>query len=102
MVLAARDNELDRSRVELLSVIGEGQFGDVQRGIYRPPRDGQPIHVAVKTCKATDGDSQVKEKFLQEACKSFSSCDAKSLKSDLGATRLVVIVQNLYYQVLIY
>ena len=79
MVSAARDNELDRSRVELQSVIGEGQFGDVQRGIYRPPRDGQPIQVAVKTCKTSDGDSQVTDKFLQEACESCCPGGAKSL-----------------------
>ena len=31
----ARDYELDRSRVELHEIIGEGQFGDVHKGLYR-------------------------------------------------------------------
>jgi hypothetical protein len=29
-----RDFELDRSRLDLVEIIGEGQFGDVFRGIY--------------------------------------------------------------------
>lgn len=65
---SARDYELDRSQIELLEIIGEGQFGDVHKGNYTD-RDGQVIPVAVKTCKP-DSDVSTGEKFLEEACKS--------------------------------
>ncbi|XP_046384921.1 focal adhesion kinase 1 [Ischnura elegans] len=61
---ATRDYELERAQIELAEIIGEGQFGDVHKGMYRGP--GQPIPVAVKTCKA-DADIATAEKFLEEA-----------------------------------
>ena len=66
-----RDFELDRSRVDLVEIIGEGQFGDVYRGIYSPSSTGlEPVPVAVKTCKI-DQDGSMADKFLEEACKSI-------------------------------
>ena len=86
----ARDYEIDRSRVELGDIIGEGQvrsvtlfyilqylsdvknclplqFGDVHKGVYTSESSGV-IPVAVKTCKVA-GDEAMTEKFLEEACK---------------------------------
>ena len=77
----ARDYEVDRTRVELHEIIGEGQFGDVHKGIYHvPPHQislsnlasmeaskGQ-LPIAVKTCKV-EGHDTMAEKFLEEACK---------------------------------
>lgn len=77
-----RDYEVDRSKVELQEIIGEGQFGDVHKGIYRPdgvdakdhhhhhqprPVGGATLPVAVKICKVVDDDVKT-EKFLEEAC----------------------------------
>ena len=61
-----RDFELDRSRVDLTEIIGEGQFGDVFRGIYTSGQESLPV--AVKTCKI-DQDVSMADKFLEEACK---------------------------------
>ena len=69
----ARDYELDRARLELMDIIGEGQFGDVHKGIYRPVVQGQEkaaTPVAVKTCKV-ETDASMAEKFLEEACESY-------------------------------
>lgn len=67
----ARDYEVDRSRIELQEIIGEGQFGDVHKGVYKPHRDDEApeesIPIAVKTCKVTN--DAMAEKFLEEACK---------------------------------
>ncbi|EEB19123.1 protein tyrosine kinase 2 beta, putative [Pediculus humanus corporis] len=62
---ATREYELDRRRIDLLEIIGEGQFGDVFRGSYTE-KEGSVIPVAVKTCKA-DSDVSTGEKFLEEA-----------------------------------
>eukprot|EP00096_Caligus_rogercresseyi_P011337 TRINITY_DN4430_c0_g1_i1.p1 TRINITY_DN4430_c0_g1~~TRINITY_DN4430_c0_g1_i1.p1 ORF type:complete len:998 (-),score=345.77 TRINITY_DN4430_c0_g1_i1:144-3137(-) len=59
----SRDYEIPRSRLELQDIIGEGQFGDVHRGIYS--RSGEEICVAVKTCKVAGGN--MADKFLEEA-----------------------------------
>ena len=77
----ARDYEVDRSRVELHEIIGEGQFGDVHKGVYHVPShqisqsnmnnpDAAKGHlpIAVKTCKV-EGRESMAEKFLEEACK---------------------------------
>ena len=77
----ARDYEIDRSRVELHDIIGEGQFGDVHKGVYHVPShqisqsnlnnpDAAKGHlpIAVKTCKV-EGRESMAEKFLEEACK---------------------------------
>ena len=79
----ARDYEIDRTRVELHEIIGEGQFGDVHKGLYHVPSHqinssnlnnpaaskGQ-LPIAVKTCKVEAKDSMA-EKFLEEACKFY-------------------------------
>ena len=71
MIFSARDYELVRNQVELGEIIGEGQFGDVHKGIFKG-RDNQSIPVAVKTCKA-DADLATAEKFLEEACEYYNS-----------------------------
>lgn len=58
--------ELERDRITLGDIIGEGQFGDVHRGTYSSS-DGTPLQVAVKVCKA-DSEQAVGNKFLEEAC----------------------------------
>ncbi|XP_014663511.1 PREDICTED: focal adhesion kinase 1-like [Priapulus caudatus] len=73
------DWELPRERISLTEIIGEGQFGDVHRGVYAT-RDGHRVDVAIKTCKtaaataaAMDADDDDRdafgetEKFLEEA-----------------------------------
>lgn len=65
MLCLARDYELNRSQVELAEIIGEGQFGDVHKGVCRVRDNSVPV--AVKTCKA-DADMATAEKFLEEAC----------------------------------
>ena len=56
----ARDYEVDRSRVELQEIIGEGQFGDVYKGVFA--QDDEIVPIAIKTCKVAQS-----EKFLEEA-----------------------------------
>jgi len=63
--LSNKSYEIDRKQINLLSVIGKGQFGDVQRGTYTIA-DGTVVEVAIKTCKE-DCDLSVSEKFLEEA-----------------------------------
>ena len=67
--------------MELHEIIGEGQFGDVHKGVYHVPShqisqsnlnnpDAAKGHlpIAVKTCKV-EGRESMAEKFLEEACK---------------------------------
>jgi len=63
--LSNKSYEIDRKQINLLSIIGHGQFGDVHRGSYTMA-DGNAVEVAVKTCKE-DCDPSVSEKFLEEA-----------------------------------
>ncbi|XP_025110216.1 focal adhesion kinase 1-like isoform X6 [Pomacea canaliculata] len=60
-----RDYEIQRERIKLLEILGEGQFGDVYKGLFYD-RDGVQVPVAVKTCKETSEESMT-EKFLEEA-----------------------------------
>uniref|UniRef100_A0A8D8RG83 non-specific protein-tyrosine kinase n=2 Tax=Cacopsylla melanoneura TaxID=428564 RepID=A0A8D8RG83_9HEMI len=62
---ASRNYELTRNQIEIGEKIGDGQFGDVHRGVFRRP-DKTVISVAVKTCKG-DTDLSTAEKFLEEA-----------------------------------
>ncbi|VDL19613.1 unnamed protein product [Hymenolepis diminuta] len=56
-----------RSHITLERVLGEGQFGDVYKGIYRPPEAGSSvISVAVKACKVGLGTEE-KQRWLEEA-----------------------------------
>ena len=32
-------------------ILGEGQFGDVYRGVYKPNNSSEQHSIAVKTCK---------------------------------------------------
>ncbi|XP_052774521.1 focal adhesion kinase 1-like isoform X3 [Mya arenaria] len=61
----SHDYEIQRDRVCLKDILGNGQFGDVHKGIYRD-KDGNEIPVAVKTCKE-DNEESMTEKFLEEA-----------------------------------
>ncbi|XP_064624922.1 focal adhesion kinase 1-like isoform X3 [Lineus longissimus] len=62
---AARDYEIMRGDIELQEILGEGQFGDVHKGVYMG-RDGRNLAVAIKTCKLDNEDSMA-DKFLEEA-----------------------------------
>lgn len=63
--------ELFRDQVELGEIIGEGQFGDVHKGVchMRSTKNtpGNAVAVAIKTCKP-DADMATTNKFLEEAC----------------------------------
>lgn len=60
--MAAKDYDIPRSRLKLEMIIGQGQFGDVHRGIYTSPDDPN-MPVAIKSCK----NAESREKFLEEA-----------------------------------
>lgn len=62
---AVKNYELVRTQIELQDILGEGQFGDVHKGIFKS-KDGVCIPIAVKTCKG-DADLPTTEKFLEEA-----------------------------------
>ncbi|XP_069128415.1 LOW QUALITY PROTEIN: focal adhesion kinase 1-like [Argopecten irradians] len=61
----SRDYELRRDAINLQEVLGEGQFGDVHKGVYID-KEGLSVAVAVKTCKE-DNEESMTEKFLEEA-----------------------------------
>lgn len=67
-VFIAKNYELVRKQIELGDILGEGQFGDVHKGLFKS-KDSTLLPVAVKTCKG-DADLPTTEKFLEEACKS--------------------------------
>lgn len=69
-MFSARNYELVRNQIELVEIIGEGQFGDVHKGTCKSARDNSVTPVAVKTCKV-EADFATAEKFLEEACKSL-------------------------------
>jgi len=76
--------QIERSRVHLLEIIGEGQFGDVHKGVYDGTDGGSGGEsgnfVAVKTCKVEGDDrNRMTEKFLEEACK----CSTFSFKLNI-------------------
>ncbi|KAA0200331.1 PTK2 protein tyrosine kinase 2 [Fasciolopsis buskii] len=58
--------EMPRGSVILEQVLGEGQFGDVYKGIYRKESQTEAISVAVKTCKI-DASPEERGQFLEEA-----------------------------------
>lgn len=64
--------DLFREQIELGEIIGEGQFGDVHKGVcYMRSTKNTPrnaVEVAIKTCKP-DADIATTDKFLEEACK---------------------------------
>ncbi|BFY99901.1 hypothetical protein BsWGS_02944 [Bradybaena similaris] len=61
----ARDNEIPRDHIRLVEILGEGQFGDVYKGMYFD-KEGMQVPVAIKTCKE-DGEETMTDKFLEEA-----------------------------------
>ncbi|KAL5016947.1 hypothetical protein ScPMuIL_006536 [Solemya velum] len=61
----ALNYELPRGNVQLVEILGEGQFGDVYKGVYYE-RESVQVPVAVKTCKE-DKEEATTEKFLEEA-----------------------------------
>lgn len=63
---SGRDYELSREKIELGEIIGQGQFGDVHKGVYKLRPDNS-VPVAIKTCKV-DADLATAERFLEEAC----------------------------------
>ncbi|XP_050545837.1 focal adhesion kinase 1 isoform X2 [Daktulosphaira vitifoliae] len=68
--LANCNYELFRDQIELCEIIGEGQFGDVHKGVchMRTTKNSptNAIAVAIKTCKS-DADVATTDKFLEEA-----------------------------------
>ncbi|XP_069194882.1 focal adhesion kinase 1 isoform X1 [Procambarus clarkii] len=62
---ATKDYELERSNIDVGEIIGEGQFGDVHKGVYHS-RDDSNVLVAIKTCKV-ESEGTMAEKFLEEA-----------------------------------
>ncbi|ESO92503.1 hypothetical protein LOTGIDRAFT_120690 [Lottia gigantea] len=61
----AKDYEIIRDAIRLVEILGEGQFGDVYKGIF-VDKEKQQVPVAVKTCKE-DNEESMTEKFLEEA-----------------------------------
>ncbi|XP_052826191.1 focal adhesion kinase 1 isoform X2 [Octopus bimaculoides] len=61
----AKNYEIERESIQLEEILGEGQFGDVYRGLFYD-KDKKEIPVAVKTCKEDD-ENLMTEKFLEEA-----------------------------------
>ncbi|XP_072026060.1 focal adhesion kinase 1-like isoform X2 [Amphiura filiformis] len=62
---ATKDYEIQRESVTLVATIGEGQFGDVHKGVWND-QEGEKLEVAVKTCKVESTET-LGEKFLEEA-----------------------------------
>lgn len=59
-------NEIDRSQVEILNLIGSGHFACVYRGFYRNER-GDKIEVAIKKTSKENDENGLSNKFLDEA-----------------------------------
>ncbi|CAD5111829.1 DgyrCDS1098 [Dimorphilus gyrociliatus] len=60
-----KDYEIDRNKIKLGDILGEGQFADVYKGTFSDSPD-RNLPVAVKTCKL-DTTGEKSEKFLEEA-----------------------------------
>ncbi|ELU12321.1 hypothetical protein CAPTEDRAFT_48374, partial [Capitella teleta] len=58
---------IQRDRLLLLEVIGQGHFGCVYRGFLRAQNGKEEVEVAVKTLKTLTGYSYDARKFLNEA-----------------------------------
>lgn len=69
--MTAKDYEVAVENLELIEIIGQGQFGDVYKGIYKSPTMNKRIHVAIKTYREEpekeQEDATRSEKFLEEA-----------------------------------
>ncbi|XP_070195798.1 focal adhesion kinase 1-like isoform X3 [Littorina saxatilis] len=62
----SRDYEIPRDHIKLVEILGEGQFGDVYKGMFFERQEGMQVPVAIKTCKETSEETMT-EKFLEEA-----------------------------------
>ncbi|CAF4019987.1 unnamed protein product [Rotaria sordida] len=58
------DYQIDRKQIQLIELLGDGQFGEVYRGILKTDQQSE-INVAIKTCKIQDVTTT--ETFLDEA-----------------------------------
>ncbi|VDK17680.1 unnamed protein product [Anisakis simplex] len=74
------DLHIDRSRVSLEELLGDGQFGNVYRGTYTQESNTSQA-VAVKVCKV-DSEPLEMQNFLEEACKCQSSYIYPQILSD--------------------
>ena len=80
--------EIDRKQIQMVDSLGNGQFGEVYRGILKVRFDyfigillvcllfiqtdqQLEINIAIKTCKMQD--TATTEAFLDEACKTYDS-----------------------------
>ncbi|CAF5118059.1 unnamed protein product, partial [Rotaria magnacalcarata] len=64
------DYHIDRKQIHMIESLGNGQFGEVYRGMLKTAQQLE-INIAIKTCKMQD--SETTEAFLEEACQ----CNAK-------------------------
>nr|XP_026690959.1 focal adhesion kinase 1 isoform X2 [Ciona intestinalis] len=61
------DYEIPRELIRIVTTVGEGQFGDVHKGIYST-RETPDLQVAIKTCKFQGQDGMgVADRLLEEA-----------------------------------
>ncbi|UJR35517.1 hypothetical protein I4U23_028271 [Adineta vaga] len=58
------DYHIDRKQIHMIESLGNGQFGEVYRGILKTDQQVE-INIAIKTCKMQD--SATTEAFLEEA-----------------------------------
>lgn len=58
--------EIPRNLIMLEQVLGEGQFGDVYKGLFYKQPNVQSVSVAVKACKL-DASYEERKQFLEEA-----------------------------------
>ncbi|XP_066930662.1 focal adhesion kinase 1-like isoform X2 [Clytia hemisphaerica] len=69
--MAAKDYEVAGDSLELEDIIGQGQFGDVYKGMYTSPKTKTTTSVAIKTYREDrekeNEDATRSEKFLEEA-----------------------------------
>ncbi|CAF4235878.1 unnamed protein product, partial [Rotaria sp. Silwood2] len=56
--------QIDRKQIQMIELLGDGQFGEVYRGILKTDQQSE-IDVAIKTCKMQDATTT--ETFLDEA-----------------------------------
>ncbi|CAH1272718.1 FGFR2 [Branchiostoma lanceolatum] len=61
-----KEREIDRSRLQLGQLLGEGAFGHVVKATLAEPEEGNKV-VAVKKLK-DDEDPQARQAFLRETC----------------------------------
>ena len=60
------DYQIDRKQIQMIESLGNGQFGEVYRGILKLADQQLELNIAIKTCKMQD--IATTEAFLEEAC----------------------------------